>query len=50
MQKILVAMLMALVLTLALVGVKSLAQGDHKAGQPKTVMADGGAPAPPIPW
>jgi hypothetical protein len=49
MHKILVAVLMALVLTLALVGVKSIAQ-DNAKSQPKTMMAEGGAPAPPIPW
>lgn len=49
MHKIVVAFLMALVLALALVGVKRIAQGDAKA-QPKTMMAIGGAPAPPIPW
>ena len=49
MHRILVALLMALLLTLALVGVKKIAQGDP-ASHPKTLMADGGAPAPPIPW
>ncbi len=49
MHKILVAVLMALVLTLALVGVKTIARGDS-ANHPKTMMADGGAPPAPIPW
>ncbi len=49
MQRILVAVLMALMLALALVGTKRIAQGE-RASHPKTLMADGGAPAPPIPW
>lgn len=49
MQKILFSIILALVLALALVGVKRIAQGDNTA-QPRTMVAEGGAPVPPIPW
>lgn len=49
MQRILVSVLMALILALALVGVKRIAQGEQATNRP-VVMADGGAPPPPIPW
>ncbi len=49
MHKILFAFLLALVLTLALFGVKRVALGDSPSAQNKTVVADGTAPVP-IPW
>lgn len=49
MHRILVSLLLALVLALALVGVKRIAQG-NSAGQPQVMMADGVSPPPPIPW
>lgn len=48
MHKILFAFLLALVLTLALFGVKRAAQGNATA-QSKTMVADGSMPVP-IPW
>lgn len=48
-QKILLSILIALILTLALIGVKRVALG-NSAGQPKTLMAEGSMPPPPIPW
>lgn len=48
MHKVLFAFLLALVLTLALFGVKRVAKGDAPA-QSKTMVADGGMPVP-IPW
>ncbi len=49
MQKILVALILALVMTLALVGVKKSVTA-HSAGKQTTVLAIGSAPPPPIPW
>lgn len=49
MHKILFAIILALVMTLALVGVKRLT-GSDRGEQPKTLMATGAEPAPPIPW
>ena len=49
MQKILLPVLMALLLVLAVVGVKRIAQGEANAQQ-KSMVAYGGAPMPPIPW
>ena len=48
MHKILFAFLLALVMTLALFGVKRVAQGNAPA-QSRTMVADGAAPVP-IPW
>lgn len=50
MHKVLLAMLMALFLTLALVGVKRIAQGNTASAGHKTMVAEGTMPAPPIPW
>lgn len=49
MQRLLMAVLMALVLTLAVVGFKRVAQGQN-VGESKVLIADGGAPSAPIPW
>ncbi len=49
MYKVLFAVLLALVMTLALVGVKR-AFVNHANASSQTVVAEGGAPAPPIPW
>ncbi len=49
MQKILFAVLLALVMTLALVGVKRTVTA-HSQGKQTTVLAIGSMPAPPIPW
>ena len=48
MYKILFAVLLALLMTLALVGVKRIAVSSATSSQ--TVVAEGGAPTPPIPW
>lgn len=49
MSKVLFAVLLALMMTLALVGVKR-AFVNHTSSSSQTVVAEGGAPAPPIPW
>jgi len=48
-MKILFAILLALVMTLALVGVKRIVAGNSGTSS-QTVVAEGGAPTPPIPW
>ncbi len=50
MHKVLFAVLLALIMTLALVGVKRAFVSHANASSSQTVVADGGAPAPPIPW
>jgi hypothetical protein len=47
-MRVLFALLLALLMTLALVGVKKMVVGSH-TGTPATV-AEGGMPPPPIPW
>ncbi len=49
MQRILFAVILALMMTLALVGMKRIATGNQNASQ-RTVVAEGGMPQPPIPW
>ena len=49
MQKILLSILFALVLALALVGVKNMVCG-NTTPHSQTLVADGTAPRPPIPW
>jgi hypothetical protein len=50
MHKILFSILMALILALALVGVKKVVQGDVADTGSSRVVATGTMPAPPIPW
>jgi hypothetical protein len=49
MQKWLLTVIVCLLMALATVGVKKIATSASAGSQPVTV-ADGGAPAPPIPW
>jgi len=50
MHKILISILFALVLALALVGVKKMVSPAPASPSSQTLIADGGAPRPPIPW
>ncbi len=51
MHRILLSLLMALVLALALAGIKRVALGRTAAAhQSNTLMAHGGTPPPPTPW
>lgn len=50
MHKILLSILFALVLALAVVGVKKMVNPSPASHSNQTLVADGGAPRPPIPW
>jgi len=50
MHKILISILFALVLALAVVGVKKMVSANATSPSNQTLIADGGAPRPPIPW
>jgi hypothetical protein len=50
MRKILISILFALVLALAVVGVKKMVSSNPASPSNQTLIADGGAPRPPIPW
>jgi len=50
MHKILISILFALVLALAVVGVKKMVSSNPAPSSNQTLIADGGAPRPPIPW
>lgn len=49
MHKILFSILFALILALAVVGVKKMV-GSNTTSQNQTLVAEGGAPRPPIPY
>jgi hypothetical protein len=50
MHKILLSILFALVLALAVVGVKKMVSSHAASPGNQALVADGGAPRPPIPW
>ncbi len=50
MHKILLSLLFALVLALAVVGVKKMVTANAASHSNQTLVAEGGAPVPPIPW
>jgi hypothetical protein len=50
MHKILFSLLFALLLALAVVGVKKMVFHNTTSASNQTLVADGGAPRPPIPW